>query len=335
MEVVVEKLHKTYRVHRKEAGLKGSVKSLFKREWVDKHAVKEISFEIQKGEIVGLLGANGAGKTTLAKMLSGIIHPTSGKASILGHTPWERSNDYRRQMTLLMGQKASLWWDLPASDSYLLLKDIYQISDHDFKQRIGIMSEMLDIKEQLNIQIRRLSLGERMKVELVASLLHNPQVIFLDEPTIGLDLTSQNAIRNFIQVYRNEFSPIIILTSHYMQDIEDLCKRIIIMKEGEKIYDGKIDHIRNFTSQEKIITLTLDHSCDEQDIEKLKTNAPQDLFTITNQDNLELQIRMAKKDLNRGMNYLLNNSKIQDLQISDIEIGTIIEHIQREGIRAQ
>ncbi len=333
MSIVINNLHKEFKVHQKAAGLRGSIISLFNRKWITKHALKNININIAQGEIVGLLGANGAGKTTLAKVLAGIIHPTSGEAKVLGHTPWLRSNEYRKQMTLLMGQKASLWWDLPASDGYLLLKDIYQIPPKQFTERIALMAELLDVKDQLNIQIRRLSLGERMKVELIAALLHNPKVIFLDEPTIGLDLTSQNAIRQFIKNYHQEFNPTIILTSHYMQDIEDLCERLIILKEGEKIFDGDISTIRNFVSNEKQIELTLAPNSNEKLLTDLLHAEKIELIS-EHPTTRHYQFNLPRHTLSIILGKILTTLEIADLQIHDIEIGTIIERIQREGIHA-
>ena len=205
--IQVEKLSKTFTVHRKEPGLAGSIRSLFRREYVDKHAVREVSFTVGEGEIVGLVGANGAGKTTIVKMLAGIIYPTAGGASVLGYTPWERDNRFRRQIALIMGQKAQLWWDLPAADCFLLLKEIYQIPEEQYRATLNYLAEVLEVREELQVQIRRLSLGERMKMELIAALLHAPRVVYLDEPTIGLDLTAQRAIREFILRYRADHHP--------------------------------------------------------------------------------------------------------------------------------
>ena len=236
--IKVENLHKTFKVHKKEPGLKASGKSLFSRKWIEKKALVDVSLSIGEGEILGLVGANGAGKTTLVKILSGIIHPTSGTTHVLGFNPWERHNDFRKQIALIMGQKAQLWWDLPAEDCFLLLREIYQIPKKQYEENLSFLSNTLNISDQMNIQIRRLSLGERMKMELIAALLHNPRVVFLDEPTIGLDLTAQRAIRQFLLNYRQKHRPAMILTSHYMEDIEQLCERIIILRQGSVVYDG-------------------------------------------------------------------------------------------------
>jgi ABC-2 type transport system ATP-binding protein len=218
--IEVDRLAKTFRVAKKAPGFVGSLKSLVRRETVAKEAVKGVSFRVDEGEIVGLVGANGAGKTTLVKMLAGIIHPTSGEARVLGFRPWERDDRFRRQISLIMGQKAQLWWDLPAADCFLLLKEIYRVPDETYEANLDQLSTMLEVKDELRVQIRRLSLGERMKMELIAALLHGPRAVFLDEPTIGLDLTAQRAVRDFLLAYRERHRPAMIVTSHYMEDIE-------------------------------------------------------------------------------------------------------------------
>lgn len=303
----VKNLSKTFTVNEKEPGLKGSFKSLFKRKIITKYALNNINFDIHEGEIVGLIGANGAGKTTLSKILSGIIHPSSGEISVLGTDPWKREISFRKKMSLIMGQKASLWWDLPALDCYLLLKEIYQINDEDYHTRLNFLAETLGIKDQLKVQIRRLSLGERMKVELIAALLHNPQVVFLDEPTIGLDLTAQKAVRKFLLDYRRQFNPCMILTSHYMEDIEELCERIIILKEGSIVYDGPLKDIIAKYANEKQIILTLMNG----DI--IKERAPRD-------------------GIGERISALLKSHDVLDLSVTEIEISEIIEKILRQGV---
>lgn len=326
--IEVKNLSKVFKVHKKEPGLKGSLKSLFSREYIEKKALDNISLTINSGEIIGLVGSNGAGKTTLTKILSGIIHPTSGEVNVLGFNPWERNNEYRRQMSLIMGQKAQLWWDLPALDGFLLLKEIYQIPDHQFKQSIEYLSDCLLIKDQLKIQVRKLSLGERMKVELMAALLHRPKVVFLDEPTIGLDLTAQKAVREFIKEYRKEFSPIMILTSHYMDDIEQLCERIIIIKDGQFIYDGQLETIQKKYAPHKVITA---FPSDNQEVERFINNFPKELGNIQLQASGNLNIQSPRNQVMPAATHLLNNLEVHDLNIQEEEIANIIELILRNG----
>ena len=325
--IKVENLCKSFKVHKKDPGFKASVRSLFNRQYTTKEALKNFNLEIQEGEIIGLIGSNGAGKTTLTKVLSGIIHPTSGHVSVLGFNPWEKPNEYRRQMSLIMGQKAQMWWDLPALDGFLLLKEIYQISNRDFYDRIEFLSEYLDIKEQLNVQIRRLSLGERMKIELMAALLHQPKVIFLDEPTIGLDLTAQKAVRRFIKEYRKQYNPMMILTSHYMDDIEELCERIVILKEGHKIFDGPISHLHEKYAAHKVIKLHIDE--DEQR-EVLLNSFPKELGKVQREGKI-IHITTPRDKVSESSKFALNCAQILDFSIKEQEIADIIESIQRPG----
>lgn len=306
--IKVENLRKTFTTHVKEPGLLGSMKSLVKRKKITKEAVKSVNLEIQQGEIVGLIGANGAGKTTLVKMLAGIVHPTSGDVSILGFRPWERNNEYRRQMSLIMGQKAQVWWDLPALDSFILLKEIYQIEDSLYKKNLEFLADTLMVKDQLRTQVRKLSLGERMKIELMAALLHQPKVIFLDEPTIGLDLSAQKAVREFMKNYQREFKPITILTSHYMEDIKELCHRIVIIKEGQFVFDGPITHVQKMMGDEKSVTVT----------------TKEKVFNV-NVPRTELAARTAE---------ILRENEVLDLNIHEPSIEDIIESIMKHGMKA-
>jgi ABC-2 type transport system ATP-binding protein len=304
--IEVKDLSKSFSSHIKEPGLKGSIKALFSRETVIKQALKPINLTIAQGEIVGLIGSNGAGKTTLIKMLAGIVHPTSGTASVLGHVPWERSNEYRRQMALIMGQKNQVWWDLPALDSFLLLKEIYQIPEAQYKYNIEFLAETLMIKDQLKTQVRKLSLGERMKVELMAALLHNPKVIFLDEPTIGLDISAQKAVRGFLRQYQKEFKPITILTSHYMDDIKELCPRIVIIKEGQFVYDGALSAVQKMMGDEKVVSVTTKEK--------------------------EFKISVARHDLSKKTQEIFEENYVLDINIQDPSIEDVIENIMRSGI---
>jgi ABC-2 type transport system ATP-binding protein len=222
-------LCKTFEFYEKDEGKKGLVKNLLFRKKAYRRAVKDVSFSIEKGEIVGFLGPNGAGKSTTLKMLSGILYPTSGTLSVMGYIPWERRNEYKRRFSFVAGQKSQLWIDLPAHESFRLNKTIYDVPDKEYDARVSELVELLDVKDFLKVQVRRLSLGERMKMELIASLIHKPEVLFLDEPTIGLDIISSEKIRNFIREYNEINQTTIILTSHYMRDIEELCNRTIII----------------------------------------------------------------------------------------------------------
>jgi ABC-2 type transport system ATP-binding protein len=304
--IEVKNLSKSFSSHIKEPGLKGSIKALFARDTIIKQALKPINLTIQQGEIVGLIGANGAGKTTLIKMLAGIVHPTSGEAKVLGYVPWERPNEYRRQMALIMGQKNQVWWDLPALDSFLLLKEIYQIPEAQYKYNIEFLAETLMIKDQLKTQVRKLSLGERMKVELMAALLHNPKVIFLDEPTIGLDISAQKAVRGFLRQYQKEFKPITILTSHYMDDIKELCPRIVIIKEGQFVYDGALSAVQKMMGDEKVVSVTTKEK--------------------------EFKVSVPRHELSKKTHEIFEENYVIDINIHDPSIEDVIENIMRSGI---
>jgi len=322
----VQGLSKTFHVHEKAPGLRASLRSLFVRERVAKHAVKSVSLEVHEGEIVGLLGPNGAGKTTLVKMLAGIIHPTGGEARVLGFVPWERDNGFRRQIALIMGQKAQLWWDLPAADCFLLLKEIYGVPDDEYAETLGYLTSVLEVEQQLNIQIRRLSLGERMKMEIIAALLHRPRVVFLDEPTIGLDLSAQRSIRDFILRYREERRPAMILTSHYMEDIQRLCERIVIIREGEFVYDGPLQRVVDVYAVSKVIRAHL-----------RRTEAPvraddelRSLGEVVECSDEQICLRVPRGDVARASARILEVYPVADLAIEEMDVGTIIERIFRE-----
>ncbi len=323
--IKVENLNKNFRVHKKEPGFWGSAKSLVKRNYITKNALQNLDLEIAEGEIIGLIGANGAGKTTLTKILSGIIHPSSGNVSVMGFNPWERHNEYRRQMAVIMGQKAQLWWDLPAMDGFLLLKEIYQIPHRDFYDSIEYLAECLQIKEQLTIQVRRLSLGERMKVEFMAALLHKPKVVFLDEPTIGLDLSAQKAVRQFIKDYRKEYNPTMILTSHYMDDIEELCPRICILREGKKVYDGELSKLHQEYAKNKII---MAHTKNGEDLSSISTHFPGELGQLRVFNN-KVMVDSPRDKTMEAAKFLLNNCELMDLTIQEEEVGNIIEKIMQ------
>src|SRR5476651_415602 len=241
--IEVQNLTRVFRTYKKLPGFWGGVKGLFNRKYDETAAAKDITFSIKEGEFVGFLGPNGAGKTTTLKMLSGLIFPTSGTARVAGYDPTKRENAYRRLFALVLGQKNQLWWDLPAIESFLLLRHIYGLPADQYQQTLDELVELLAVGPKLNVMVRELSLGERMKMELIAALLHRPRVLFLDEPTIGLDVISQRAVRAFLRDHNRRHRTTILLTSHYMADIQELCERVVVINKGKKIYDGSLDRL--------------------------------------------------------------------------------------------
>jgi ABC-2 type transport system ATP-binding protein len=253
--IEVEGLSRSFRVYRKQPGLRGALKGLIHRDYATVEAVKDVSFSIEEGELVGFLGPNGAGKTTTLKMLAGLLHPTAGRARVLGYVPWERKDGYRRQFALLLGQKNQLWWDLPARESLELNARIYGLPRPEFQRLVGDMTERLGVTDKLNVMVRELSLGERLKMELIAALLHQPRVLFLDEPTIGLDVVSQQSVREFLREHNTLRRTTVLLTSHYMADIEALCRRVIIIDHGSLFFDGRLDEVLDRFADFKVITI--------------------------------------------------------------------------------
>nr|WP_246428012.1 ATP-binding cassette domain-containing protein [Paenibacillus phyllosphaerae] len=291
-----------------------------------KEAVRGISFEIEQGEMVGFLGPNGSGKTTTLKMLSGILYPTSGAAQVFDYVPWERKKDFKMQFSIVMGQKSQLWWDLPANESLYLNKCIYELEDKAYTTALAELTELLDVKDLLNIQVRRLSLGERMKMELIASLIHRPKVIFLDEPTIGLDLISQKRIREFLKYYNQQTKSTIILTSHYMADIEDLCKRTIIINQGNIVYDGDLRRVNELFNAKKIIKL--------QFTDEVPRQALAGFGEVLEHDGMNAVLEIDKQDLQRYSKLMLDRFPILDFNIEDIPVEQGIESLyQRDGVR--
>ena len=253
--IEIRGLQKSYRVYQKNEGLWASLTGLFQREYRTVDAVRSIDLDVDEGEFVAFLGPNGAGKTTTLKLLSGVISPTGGKAQVLGHVPWLRENDYRRRFALVMGQKNQLWWDLPAQESFRLHEKIYRIDPDKFRKTCDELTDMLEVTRLLGRPVRELSLGERMKMELIAALLHSPEVLFLDEPTIGLDVIAQHNIQKFLKHYQEERKITVLLTSHYMKDVAALCQRVVIIAQGEIVYDGSLSGIVDKFSGHKVLSL--------------------------------------------------------------------------------
>jgi ABC-2 type transport system ATP-binding protein len=315
--ISTSKLSKTFKVPRRNG-------KWFRRSYEQKQALSEIDLQIQPGELVGLVGDNGAGKTTLVKLLSGIIHPTSGTASVMGYTPWEREYEFRKQISVVMGQKAQLWWDLPAEDSFNLLKNIYRINETDYQSRLGELLEILNLQKLLSTPLRQLSLGERMKMELVACLLHQPKVIYLDEPTIGLDNQSQKAIRKFLKEYCAIHKPIVILTSHYMDDIEQLAKRVLLLQGGKLVYDGELNYLINTHATEKHVTVSLAQSITADDLNDLMAKLRARL--ILSEGNL-LKLSCARNEVMSVSAQLMQSISIEDLKVEEIELASIIHGV--------
>ena len=316
----VQNLAKIYRTQKRLPGIGGAFKGLFNREFTEVRAVDGVSFSIEEGELVGFLGPNGAGKTTTLKMLAGILYPTTGTAQVMGFKPWERKNEYRRQFALVMGQKNQLWWDLPAQESLYLNKEIYGVSDEAYKEVMDEMTELLQVKKLLGIMVRELSLGERMKFELIASLLHRPRVLFLDEPTIGLDVVAQKNIREFIKDYNRRTKTTILLTSHYMNDIQALCDRVVVINHGKKVFDGLLDDVVEKFSQSKLVTVSFKDGL--VPVDKLSS-----LGEMVNQTGAKAVLKVARDKVKNASNELLNQFDVDDINIEEVPIEEVIEKV--------
>jgi len=315
----VHQLTKIYRTYQKEAGFRGALKGLGKREYKETAAAKEVSFSVAEGELVGFLGPNGAGKTTTLKMLSGLLYPTRGEATVLGYTPWLRQNDFKRQFALVLGQKNQLWWDLPAAESLELNRVIYGLDRIEAQKTIDELTELLDVREKLGVMVRELSLGERMKMELIAALLHRPKVLFLDEPTIGLDVISQKKVRSFLREYTARHRITTLLTSHYMQDIQELCERVIIIDHGQVFFDGALQDIIDRLATHKIMTLSRRKGLPETDF----TPYGEVLEKSTDEVKLKIprgQIVPATRDLIAAL-------QVDDFTVEDVPIEDIIREV--------
>lgn len=297
----------------------GSLRSIFARTYKEVGAVKDVSFTISEGELVGFIGPNGAGKTTTLKCLSGLLYPTSGDISVLGFIPFARKNEFLKQISLVMGQKNQLWWDLPAIDTFLLNKEIYEISDSHYKSTLNELVELLDVKDILNTQVRKLSLGQRMKMELIAALIHQPKVLFLDEPTIGLDVIMQQKMREFIREYNFRYKSTILLTSHYMEDVKELCKRVIVIDHGKIIFDGNLSDIVKKHATHKQITVIFEESIDVKKLASIGEikfiELPKVIFSV------------SREQSNKVAAHLLEQFPVADINIEEPDIEDIIRTV--------
>jgi ABC-2 type transport system ATP-binding protein len=324
--IVAEKLSKSYRSTVKQPGLKGTLRHFFRREYKVVEAVKEVTFTIGAGEVVGFLGPNGAGKTTTLKMLTGLVHPTAGHTTVAGHIPYRREAAFLRSITLVMGQKQQLIWDLPPLDSFRINAAVYGIPPAEFQTRLAELRDLLELGDKLNTPVRKLSLGERMKAELMAALLHRPDILFLDEPTLGLDVNAQVAVREFLRTYNRRFGATILLTSHYMADITALCKRVLVIHEGRLIHDGSLEQIRERFAPYREVKLDLAREPRRDEL------AP--FGEIESIEGHIVRLIVRREALTETINRLLAHFEISDFLITDPPIETIIGRIFQEGGRA-
>ena len=314
--IQIDQLTKSYRVYQKKEGLLESVRGLFHRDYKTVEAVRGISLRVEPGEFVAFLGPNGAGKTTTLKLLSGVIYPTSGTASVMGFVPWKRDMEYRRRFALVMGQKNQLWWDLPAQESFRLHQQIYAIDRTSFDATLSELTSLLDVQKLLGRPVRELSLGERMKMELIAALLHSPDVLFLDEPTIGLDVIAQRNIQQFLKHYQEERQITILLMSHYMKDVSALCQRVVVIAQGILQYDGSLSGIIDSFSGSKVIQLQLGIEQAASGLERfgeiLKTDMPR------------VSIRVPRSNVSRVLAEILNTYTVDDVAVEDPPLEEVI-----------
>ena len=321
--VETRELRKTYVQPKREPGLVGSLKSLVRGDKTEVQAVKGIDLRLERGERVGFLGPNGAGKTTTLKMLSGILHPSGGEARVLGYEPWKRDPKMLRRMALVMGNKQQLWWDLPAMDSFAVLKEIYEVPSDRYKVRLDRLIDELDLKDKVHTQVRRLSLGERMKCELVAALLHGPEVVFLDEPTLGLDVVSQKRIRDFLRDEQRESGTTLLLTSHYMGDVTELCDRVVTIDRGTVVFEGTLDEMAARFSDTRRIRLTLERSVPSEDLVRYGRVAENEGTTVA--------LDVPRADTAKAAAALLQALPVADLAIEETDVEDALRSMFAEG----
>jgi len=317
--IQVKNLTRTFQVFDKKPGLGASIKSIFYRPQRTVHAVENVSFEIKQGELVGFIGPNGAGKTTTLKCLSGLLYPSSGNISVLGFKPSDRKYEYLNQIGFVMGQKNQLWWDIPPQETFLLNKAIYNISDTDYQKRLDFFIKTLDIGDIISVQTKKLSLGQRMKCEFVAALLHNPKVLFLDEPTIGLDVIAAQKIRDFVKEINQQFKTTVILTSHNMNDVEELCKRVILIDQGRIKFDGLLSNLTKKFAELKILKFVFENKISKTDIKKFGEIVDGDGYSYTIKVSKEKYLSVASK--------ILTTLPVTDLNIEDTPIENVIRQV--------
>lgn len=326
-QIVVQNLSKTYRVPQRQEGLPAALKSVVRKEFTAVTAVREISFAINAGEMVGFIGPNGAGKTTTLKMLAGLLHPTNGTARVAGHIPWERSPDYLRRISMVLGNKSQMMWDIPALDTFRVLAEIYGIPPAACRQTVDELADLLDMSALLTKPVRNLSLGERMKCELVAALIHKPSLLFLDEPTLGLDVSMQRRLRRFVATYNRRTGATVILTSHYMADVTELCQRIILIHQGALLYDGSLPDLSAALAPFKLIQLSLERDNGTEALRPLLTPET----AVLAQNNGQLTLRVPRRDTPAVAARILSVLPVIDLSIENPPLEAVIDQIYQEG----
>jgi ABC-2 type transport system ATP-binding protein len=316
-------LAKVYRVFQKKEGVLGALRGLFRRQYREVRAVDGVSFAIEPGEIVGFLGPNGAGKTTTLKMLSGLIYPTAGSARVLGFVPWERADAFRRQFSLVMGQKNQLWWDLPAADSFQLHREIYSLPADQFARTLGELTEMFDVGELTRQPVRELSLGERMRMELIAALLHQPKLLLLDEPTIGLDVVAQVAIQRCLRDYNAARRVTILLTSHYMRDVEALCPRVLVIAHGRLVYDGPLAGITEQFGQSKLVRVQFAEDAPRGDLARFGE--------VTRSQGPVVELKVDRARVAEVLAAILEQNTVVDMSVQDPPLDQVIARVFEEA----
>ena len=316
MYIKINNLSKSFKLFKRSAGLKGALKSFFNREYQVFTALENINLEIEEGEIIGILGENGAGKTTLIKLMIGLLYPNKGSVLIDGFNPWERDYNFLGNIAVVMGQKNQLWWDIPASESFLLNKHIYNLTDTEYDKTLNELVNYLDVKDKLNVQVRRLSLGERMKMEIIAALLHKPKIILLDEPTLGLDVISQSKIRDFVKYYNQKYKTTFVITSHYSKDIQEMCERVFVLNKGKSVYNGNFKNlVKNINPKRKLV-FEFNKLPDSILINELKEKFDFDikdkiLTSILNEEELQVLLKHLLQ------NFKANNISFEDIPVDD------------------
>src|SRR5436853_843488 len=324
MLIDVQHLTKEYRTHKRTGGLAASLRSVFRRQYETARAVDDLSFAIDAGERVGFLGPNGAGKTTTLKVLSGLLHPTSGQVSVGGHTPQDRSREFLQQITLVMGQKQQLLWDLPPSETFLLNRAIYDIPRPQYEETVAELTQLLGLSGLLGKPTRQLSLGERMKCELAVALLHRPRVLFLDEPTIGLDVTMQAAVRGFVRAYNERFGATVLLTSHYMDDVAALCPRVLVIDHGKLIYDGALEELVRRVRPDKRVLLKLSRPVEARDLQKIGG--------IVSHTDAQAVLQVSQSELQSAVQRALAQLPIVDLTVEDPPLEEVMRELFERGV---